>query len=310
MYRCYPHYVTLSIINTLPNTIDTTVKTIGGQKRTHAHDAQQDGSCAHDARAQAGSARALQAQQAFDATRARKLGTSNVYSCHGAPRMTLFRVLTSSTPPNTTNLDRKTIHSVASAALEERLVAWARACEEHKFPLITSATLRVKAEKTCHLLLATAAPTDAPKLRALTFSAGWLIKFQRRHLLTSKRMHGEAASVCAAAVQSGPDAVQDAARAYERENVFNKDESACFFCAAPTRSISTHRMAGRKLQKKRLTVALCCNRLDQNVSTLCRRCAAAALLRENVGRAPRVQLRVHEEGMNDDASLCALAREL
>lgn len=48
-------------------------------------------------------------------------------------------------------------------------------------------------------------------------------------------------------------------RGYERENVFNMDESAFFFCAALTRTISAHQMAGRKLQKKRLTVALCCN---------------------------------------------------
>lgn len=61
--------------------------------------------------------------------------------------MTIFRVLNStlgSKPPNST---QKTRREVSSAALVERPVVWIRLCEKHCLPVVTGATIRVKAEK-------------------------------------------------------------------------------------------------------------------------------------------------------------------
>ena len=52
---------------------------------------------------------------------------------------------------------------------------------------------------------------------------------------------------------------QELTRGFERYNVFNMDNTVFFFCAPTTKTISTQRMEGRKQQKKKLTVVVCCN---------------------------------------------------
>ena len=60
-------------------------------------------------------------------------------------------------------------------------------------------------------------------------------------------------------MEKGRAALQELTRSYERHNVFNMDETAFFLSAPMAKTISTQGMAGRKQQKKRLTVLVCCN---------------------------------------------------
>nr|CCA22380.1 AlNc14C152G7555 [Albugo laibachii Nc14] len=69
-------------------------------------------------------------------------------------------------------------------------------------------------------------PDESAKLNALVFSPGWLSKFQSRHRLTSKCVHGETASVNRAAVEKARAALQELARGYERHSVFDIDDTA------------------------------------------------------------------------------------
>nr|CCA17365.1 jerky putative [Albugo laibachii Nc14] len=173
-------------------------------------------------------------------------------------RMTLSRVLNNHASAFDLKSARKTNHRVTSSKFEERLLMWIRQCEQYKLPIVTGATIRAKADNIRRELVI-ATPDESAKMNALVFSLGWFSQFQSRHHLTSKRVHGKEASVNRAAVGKGRAALQELTRSYERHNVFNIDETAFFFCAPTTKPISTQRMAGRKQQKKRLTVAVCCN---------------------------------------------------
>nr|CCA19381.1 DNA binding protein putative [Albugo laibachii Nc14] len=124
--------------------------------------------------------------------------------------------------------------------------------------IITGATIQAKAAKIRCDLVRSASFKDAVKLQALVLSHGLLFKFQKRHGLTSKRFHGEAASVNLNAVESGRIALEEITMGYERD-ALNMDETTIFYCSIPVKSITKDRISGRKHQKKRLTVALCCN---------------------------------------------------
>ena len=174
-------------------------------------------------------------------------------------RMTLSRVLRELPPTQPTNPATKSVRAVTSPALEATLVQWIRRCEELQLPVVTGATVRAKAAKIRAEIVASANHGSARALEAMTFSAGWLSKLQRRHGLSCKRVHGEAASVSKAAVSEGRARLQEITRGFERRNVFNMDETAFFYCASPSTSITKDNIAGRKAIKKRLTVAVCCN---------------------------------------------------
>nr|CCA21779.1 conserved hypothetical protein [Albugo laibachii Nc14] len=159
-------------------------------------------------------------------------------------RKMIYRVL--DTPSNVTvrNPECKTKHTVSSSELEERLLLWIRQCEDYKLPIITADTIQAKAAK-CDLVRS-GSSRDTVKLQALVFSHGWLFKFQKRHGLTSKRLHDEAASMNMNAVESVRIALKEITLAYEKRDVFNMDETAFFYCTMPVKSITKDRIAGRK----------------------------------------------------------------
>nr|CCA25193.1 AlNc14C280G10105 [Albugo laibachii Nc14] len=132
-------------------------------------------------------------------------------------RMTLSRVLNNHVSTFDPNSARKTNHRVTSPELEERLLLWIRQCEQYKLAIVTD---------------------ESAKLNALVFSPGWLSKFQIHHRLTSKRVHGEAASVSPAAVEKGRAALQELTRGYEGHNVINTDETAFLSSARRRRRTS------------------------------------------------------------------------
>nr|CCA18998.1 AlNc14C61G4455 [Albugo laibachii Nc14] len=154
--------------------------------------------------------------------------------------MTFSRVLNNHVSASDSNSARKIKYHFASPELEERLLLWIRQCEQYKLPIVTGAIIRAKADKIRRELIIST-PDESAKLNALVFLPGWLSKFQSRNRLTSKRVHGKAASVSRAAVEKGGAALQELTRGYERHNVFNMDETAFFFCTPTTKTISTQR---------------------------------------------------------------------
>lgn len=159
----------------------------------------------------------------------------------------------SSTKPTT-----KTKQPVASTQLEEEIVRWIDLCEKLRLPVVTGAAIRAKAAKIRASLMLDPT-TSSPKLARMNFSIGWLQKLQQRHGMKSRRVHGEAASARASDVEAGRAELQRVTSKYNKKDVFNMDESAYFYCSVPTKTISKNCVAGRKKNKKRMTVAIAAN---------------------------------------------------
>lgn len=130
-------------------------------------------------------------------------------------------------------------------------------------PVVTHATLRAKAEKLQEAMLSdqslALSSSAYAALSSMRFSGGWLEKFLRRHRLKSRKTHGEAASVSNSAVEEGRRSLQSVVSAFAKCDVFNLDETAYFYCMAPSTTISQKPFAGRKQVKKRMTVAVANN---------------------------------------------------
>lgn len=173
-------------------------------------------------------------------------------------RMTIYRVL-KAPEDDSLHPSHKSNRSVVSPQLDEELLRWIRECERWKLPIVTGATICEKADAIRERLIAEAAPSPLEDLSALTFSNGWLSRFQKRYGLSSNIAHGEAASVKIADVEQGRRDLRRITSSYARCDVFNMDETAYFYCTAPSRSISAARFSGRKNIKKRMTVAVACN---------------------------------------------------
>nr|CCA15756.1 DNA binding protein putative [Albugo laibachii Nc14] len=169
--------------------------------------------------------------------------------------MTLSHVLNNHVSACDSNSARNTNHRIKSLELEERLLLCIHQYEQHKLPIVTGATIQAKADK-IRLELLISTPDESAKLDALVFSPRWLSELQSHHRLTYKRVQ---ASMSRAAIEKGRVALGELKRGYERHNVYRMDETAFFFGAPTTKTISTQRMAGRKKQQKKLTVAVCCN---------------------------------------------------
>jgi hypothetical protein len=176
---------------------------------------------------------------------------------HPPARATLYRALQQ--PMTNLRSSTKSARDVASTLLEQRLINWIRKCEELQLPVVTGATICEKAARLRDEIVLTASAEVSTKLKKLSFSNGWLYKFQLRHGLSSKRVHGEAASVDIDAVSNGRGVLQELTAPYARCDIFNFDETAYFYCVPPKTSITSRPLAGRKNSKKRITVAVACN---------------------------------------------------
>lgn len=93
----------------------------------------------------------------------------------------------------------------------------------------------------------------------LHLSNGWLDKFKRRHGISQHVLHGEAESVNRADLALVQSDLQDLIAQYSPQNVFNFDESALFYRLPPNKTLATVKRNGKKGEKDRVTVGLCCN---------------------------------------------------
>ncbi|KAF0771165.1 hypothetical protein AaE_002478 [Aphanomyces astaci] len=136
-------------------------------------------------------------------------------------------------------------------------MSWIQKCEEWKVPIVSGPTIRAKAMAIQDALRGSSQSADL--LDSITFSNGWLQRFQLRHNLKSRRVYGEAASASQEDVDEGRRILRHVTQAYAKQDIFNLDETAYFYCSAQTKTICTARMPGRKMIKKRITVAVTSN---------------------------------------------------
>ena len=91
------------------------------------------------------------------------------------------------------------------------------------------------------------------------FSQGWLTKFKERYHITKRIKHGESASADPEAVEKGREDMRRITSHYSLKDIYNMDETGLFYKLQPGKTLSDKAVSGTKINKDRLTVALCMN---------------------------------------------------
>ncbi|CAB5381779.1 unnamed protein product [Rhizophagus irregularis] len=99
---------------------------------------------------------------------------------------------------------------------------------------------------------------DIPR-DALQFSSGWLHKFKDRNGIRQRKLEGEASSADEAAIANALPLLRERCSNYPLERIYNMDETGLFYRLEPDRTLATKCLAGRKVNKERISIALCAN---------------------------------------------------
>ncbi|XP_024634731.1 CENP-B homolog protein 2-like [Medicago truncatula] len=91
------------------------------------------------------------------------------------------------------------------------------------------------------------------------FSTGWLGKFKHRHGIKSFRHFGESGSVDVQDMEQKLVSIREKIDQFPMKDVFNMDETGLFYRLQADHSLATKQLEGRKQDKERLTVVICCN---------------------------------------------------
>ena len=88
-------------------------------------------------------------------------------------------------------------------------------------------------------------------------SSGCLTRFKKRHILLQHKVCGQSADVPEATVESWKECLESITSRYEMQNIWNMDETGCFYRAFPDKGLSekAKKCKGGKKSKKRLTAA-------------------------------------------------------
>ncbi|GKF81012.1 CENP-B homolog protein 2-like protein, partial [Tanacetum coccineum] len=73
------------------------------------------------------------------------------------------------------------------------------------------------------------------------------------------RRFGESGSVEMEGMEDKLKSIRDKVDQFEMKDIFNMDETGLFFRLQPDHSLATMQLEGKKQDKERLTVAICCN---------------------------------------------------
>ena len=132
--------------------------------------------------------------------------------------------------------------------LDEAVILWVNVAENNHIP-ITWLMIHQKATDYAERL----------GIEGFKGSNGWMHRFAMRNSLKMHRIHGEAGSADTTAVDIDKEKIRDIMAKYERQDIYNFDETALFYTAAPRTTIAHGSFSGIKENKKRLTVGLICN---------------------------------------------------
>ncbi|CAK8571898.1 unnamed protein product [Lathyrus sativus] len=91
------------------------------------------------------------------------------------------------------------------------------------------------------------------------FSIGWLGKFKSRHGIKSFHRFGESGSVDVQDMEQNLVSIREKIDQFPMKDVFNMDETGLFYRLQVDHSLATKQLEGRKQDKERLTVVICCN---------------------------------------------------
>ncbi|XP_045482042.1 tigger transposable element-derived protein 4-like [Harmonia axyridis] len=152
----------------------------------------------------------------------------------------------------------KKISKPVNSGTEKALLNWFKQKRIQNVP-ISGLMLQKKAEYFSRLL--------SPDNQNVSCSRSWIYRFKRRYCITSRKMHGEAASVSASASASESEEDwlnyiwPDIRKNYSNDDIFNADETGIFFKLMPNQTLKfqNEKCSGGEKSKDRITVLVCAN---------------------------------------------------
>jgi len=97
---------------------------------------------------------------------------------------------------------------------------------------------------------------DAPKFE---FSSGWLAKLKQRHQIRSHRQFGESGAADTEIIEESLPRIHTILDQYALVDIYNMDETGLFYRMQADNSLATRQLEGRKQNKERITITVCCN---------------------------------------------------
>ncbi|KAK1562050.1 hypothetical protein Q3G72_005338 [Acer saccharum] len=91
------------------------------------------------------------------------------------------------------------------------------------------------------------------------FSSGWLDRFKARHGIKSYRRFRESGSVVMENIEIALPGIRAKLNQFHWKDIYNMDETGLFFRLEVDHSLATKQLEGRKKDKERITIAVCCN---------------------------------------------------
>ena len=96
-----------------------------------------------------------------------------------------------------------------------------------------------------------------PDLNYFKTSEGWLDKWKLSFGKRGKQISGESFDVSEVTVSSWMELLRELCKGYQLKDIWNMDESVCFFKALPSKGLAQKekKCKGEKKSKQRMTVA-------------------------------------------------------
>ena len=91
------------------------------------------------------------------------------------------------------------------------------------------------------------------------FSSGWLEQFKVRHGIKSYRRFGESGSVVMENIEATLPSIKVKLDQFQWKDIYNMNEMSLFYRLEADHSLATKQLEGRKKDKWRIIIAICCN---------------------------------------------------
>ncbi|CAG8763894.1 28304_t:CDS:2, partial [Dentiscutata erythropus] len=95
--------------------------------------------------------------------------------------------------------------------------------------------------------------------KTLQFSSSWLQKFKEHNGIRQIKLQSEAAFADNNAIASVLLLLRSKSASYSLHRIYNMDETGLFFHLEPDRTLATHHIVGRKVDRERILIALYAN---------------------------------------------------
>jgi hypothetical protein len=149
----------------------------------------------------------------------------------------------------TVNGNTKTRQLVMYQDVDEALAQWVEAYQVNIN--ISREMIRQKAAQFLERL--------HPKAPKFEFSSRWLAKFKQRHQIRSHRQFGESGVTDMEIIEESLPRIRTILDQYALADIYNMDETGLFYRMQADNSLATRQFEGRKQNKERITITVCCN---------------------------------------------------